>query len=278
MSPVRAQQEARRVAIQAELYDPITRRFLIEAGIGKGMRVLDIGSRTGAVASLASELVGPRGSVLGIEYTEAMVKAATERVSNAGRKNVTFVQADVDTLRLSSGFDAIVGRFILRDLRDAAKTLRRLSRLLVPGGIIAFQEKIIAIPVTSFPALTVVEQVQSWMDETRRHAGVEVALGAELPRLYRAAGLPSPKVRLDAPVGYGPDWKGYRLLTETLRGMLPLIPLYHIATEEQIAIGDLEDRMRAEAVRLGALVVLTPCVGAWAECRHVARRRAGRTR
>jgi hypothetical protein len=174
---------------------------------------------------------------------------------------------------LSSRFDAIVGRFILRELSDAPQALRRLARLLVPGGILAFQEKVLAIPVASFPPLTVVEQVRSWMDEARRHAGVEIAMGVDLARLYCVAGLGTPSLRLDAPVGFGPDWKGYNYLVETLRGMLPLMPLYGIATEEQIDIDRLEEKMRAEALDRAAVVVLTPCIGAWVKYRSAASRR-----
>jgi hypothetical protein len=180
------------------------------------------------------------------------------------------LQADVETARLTGRFDAIVGRFVLREVGDTVRVLRKVSRLLVSGGILAFQEKVLAIPVASFPQLFVLEQVRSWMDEARRHAGVEIAMGAEVPRLYQAAGLSPPNVRLDAPVGFGPDWKGYSYLVETLRGMLPLMALYGIATQEQIGIDQLEARMRAEAIDRGAVVVLTPSIGAWTRCRRTA--------
>ena len=42
-----AEAELRRLTTQASLIDPITRRFLEAAGVGKGMRVLDIGSEIG---------------------------------------------------------------------------------------------------------------------------------------------------------------------------------------------------------------------------------------
>jgi 2-polyprenyl-3-methyl-5-hydroxy-6-metoxy-1,4-benzoquinol methylase len=42
--------ELKRLATQARLIDPITRRFLVSAGIREGMRVLDVGSGVGDVA------------------------------------------------------------------------------------------------------------------------------------------------------------------------------------------------------------------------------------
>jgi ubiquinone/menaquinone biosynthesis C-methylase UbiE len=53
--------ELKRLATQARLIEPITRRFLVSAGITEGMRVLDVGSGAGDVAILLAGLVGPPG-------------------------------------------------------------------------------------------------------------------------------------------------------------------------------------------------------------------------
>jgi protein-L-isoaspartate O-methyltransferase len=49
--------ELARLARQARLIDPITRRFLAAAGVGQGMRVLDLGSGVGDTAFLLAECV-----------------------------------------------------------------------------------------------------------------------------------------------------------------------------------------------------------------------------
>ncbi len=72
-------QELERLRIQARLIDPITRRFFLEAGLGPGMRVLDIGSGAGDVAFLAAELVGVTGEVVGTDRAAKAVAAARER-------------------------------------------------------------------------------------------------------------------------------------------------------------------------------------------------------
>ena len=50
--------ELRRLAFQAALVEPVTRRLLVEAGVTSGMRVLDVGTGRGDVAFLVAELVG----------------------------------------------------------------------------------------------------------------------------------------------------------------------------------------------------------------------------
>lgn len=50
--------ELNRLAVQARLIEPITRRFFVEAGICAGMSVLDVGSGAGDVSFLIADLVG----------------------------------------------------------------------------------------------------------------------------------------------------------------------------------------------------------------------------
>ena len=61
--------EDERLVAQGRLFDPLTRRVLLQAGLTRGMRVLDLGSGAGNVARLAAELVGPEGAVVGIDRT-----------------------------------------------------------------------------------------------------------------------------------------------------------------------------------------------------------------
>src|SRR5215204_5640520 len=63
----RSDHETARLQRQAQLYGPLTRRLLVEAGIGSGMRVLDVGSGAGDVALLVAEMVGPMGQVVGVD-------------------------------------------------------------------------------------------------------------------------------------------------------------------------------------------------------------------
>jgi SAM-dependent methyltransferase len=259
----RVRQESLRLLLQAALYDPLTFRFLVDAGLQEGMRVLDIGSGLGSVSLLVSEIVGPEGAVVGVESSAAMVELSEQRACAAGRTNIQFVQGKAESLGLEGPFDGVVGRFVLRELDDRARTLGKLSRLLGPGGIIAFQEKLLTVPVTTVPFLPTVERARAWMDQARAHAGVEVAIGAKLPQIFAAAGLPAPELRLEAPISSGTDWVGYDYLAEMVRGMLPVIQLYGIVSEQEMGLDTLADEMRSEAAASGGVVILTPCIGAW---------------
>src|SRR6202034_2719373 len=90
----RSPEEYARLARQAEILKPITRRLFAEAGIGQGMRVLDLGSGAGDVSLLLAERVGPNGSVIGLDVDEGALAHARKRLSAAGVSNVTFVHSD----------------------------------------------------------------------------------------------------------------------------------------------------------------------------------------
>jgi cyclopropane fatty-acyl-phospholipid synthase-like methyltransferase len=56
-----SEQELERLAHQAQLFAPFTRQLLEQAGIGPGMRILDVGSGAGDIAFLAADLVRQSG-------------------------------------------------------------------------------------------------------------------------------------------------------------------------------------------------------------------------
>ncbi len=109
----RSESETRRLMLQAELLNPFMRRFLIDAGISAGMKVLDLGCGPGDVAFLAADLVGETGSVVGIDMNPAVVSVARSRAADAGRTNVSFVEGDCRSASLPDDFDAVIGRFVL---------------------------------------------------------------------------------------------------------------------------------------------------------------------
>src|SRR6266849_5234524 len=87
--------EHERLIRQAARLAPCTERFLREAGISTGQRVLDLGSGVGDVAMLVARLVGHSGEVVGIERDLRSLARAWARVAEAGLLNMSFIQSDV---------------------------------------------------------------------------------------------------------------------------------------------------------------------------------------
>ena len=259
----RSEAETRRLILQHQIYGPITRRFLSAAGIGPGMTVLELGSGAGDVALLLADLVGPRGRVVGVETNAAILETARRRTEAAGWTNVTFMNADVRELALDSAFDAVVGRWILMFLPDPASVLRSLATRVRRGGIVAFHESDFTYPPAVFPASELSEQIQRWTIPTPGTPGPDLRLGTKLLKTYLNAGLPTPELLVEAPVGGGPDWPGYEYLAQTFRSLLPALRTLTGVDPEQVDLDTLAARLRDDVVGRQAVQMLPMIFGAW---------------
>ena len=74
-----SEEEIQRLVRQSRLFNPCTRRFLEQAGISAGMKVLDVGSGPGDVALLLADRVGPGGAVVGVDIDPARLDIARAR-------------------------------------------------------------------------------------------------------------------------------------------------------------------------------------------------------
>ena len=131
-----SQQELDRLTTQARLVDPMTRRFFVQAGVGPGMRVLDVGSGPGDVAFLAADLVGTKGEVVGVDRVPVALATARARAESLSLRHVSFREGDPGDMTFDRPFDAVVGRYVLMFQPDPAAMVRKLVAHLRPGGVI----------------------------------------------------------------------------------------------------------------------------------------------
>ncbi len=235
---------ARAVSDPRGIAGDITERLLLLAGIRPGMHVLDIGCGQGDVSLLAGAMVGPSGSIVGIDRSEVALAIARERAATAGHSKSDFVHADLDDASLSlPPCDAIIGRRVLMYLPSPAETLARLAKFLRPGGVVAFQEHDgLMVPASSIP-FPLHEQVTRWVWETVEREGANRRMGFKLPSVFARVGLKLEGLRAEAitstkttphPIG------------AIVQAMLPRIVKQGVATEEQIGIESLAERLRLE--------------------------------
>ncbi|MDQ3665414.1 MAG: class I SAM-dependent methyltransferase [Acidobacteriota bacterium] len=260
----RSHEETQRLQQQSQFYNPFTRRLFEDAGITAGMKVLDAGCGAGDVAFLAAELVGPQGAVLGVDKDPHVIETARKRSSEARLSYVSFVEGDVCSVALDSEFDALVGRLILMYLTDPVPIVRKLSGYLRPGGIVAFQEADWTHKPTTLPPSRCAQQIYDWMLQCFHMAGVETQMGLKLYQVFLDAGLSEPQMRLEAPIGGGPNWDGYAYAANSVRSLLPVLLKLNIATPDEIDIDNLAARFREEVAGQNGVVMLSPFVSAWA--------------
>ncbi len=257
-----SERELTRLNAQAKMLEPFTRQMFEEAGLARGMRILDVGSGAGDVAFLAASFAGPTGEVIGIDREPKAVELATSRAADLGIKNVRFMAGDLDTISLENTFDAVIGRLVLMFCPDPAATLRKLAERVRPGGVVAFQDYDMKA-ACSYPPSPLFEQCLRWIITAFERAGNEIRMGLKLYSTFVSAGLPPPSLRTDAAIGGGKDLLIYFVASEVVRSLLPLIEKFGIATAAQVDIETLRDRLEADTVSRGGIVVSPALIGAW---------------
>ncbi len=255
--------ELDRLSFQGAVCAPFTRQLFAQAGIGPGMRVLDVGSGSGDVSFLAADLVGESGHVLGVDRSAEAVKRARARAIRRNHPNVEFVLGDPAAMKFDQPFDAIVGRFVLMYQDDPVESLSKMTRHLRAGGLVVFQE-LDASACRSCPAVPPFDEAAHWLREALRGSGARPELGLEMHSLFLDSGLPSPSMRMDAVVSGEAESPVYELLAEGVRSLMPTLQQLNIATPAHVRIDSLADRIREDVVARRAVVVSYGLVGAWA--------------
>lgn len=114
-----------------------------------GKRILDIGCRRGKGAYKLSELAGPEGFVLGIDWRAPFVAQAQEGITAAldrsglSESNLAFRTAYPENLRdadIEDGsFDAVYLNNSITLLYDPIEALRECARALTPEGLLILE-------------------------------------------------------------------------------------------------------------------------------------------
>jgi len=104
-----------------------------------GESVADIGCGGGPTTLEIARAVGPTGSALGVDVAPQLVALATQRATNLGIGNASFVTADAQRAQPGGApFDRLFSRFGVMFFDDSDAAFRNMRTWLKPGGQINF--------------------------------------------------------------------------------------------------------------------------------------------
>jgi Methylase involved in ubiquinone/menaquinone biosynthesis len=240
--------------------EDFTYRLLMDAGIKKGFRVLDVGCGSGDVTLLAAAIVGDDSEVIGFDTNDAALDIARNSAVERHILNAKFIKAEINELPQDIGlFDAIVGRRVLMYQPDATHSVKSLLPYLKTNGLVIFQE---SDSMGSFKNmdLPLHTQAQTWIWDTVAKEGGNVHIGLNLYSVFKQSGLTIAQVRAEA-VLQTPETGSD--LAWVVKMMLPRIIQSGTAGQKEINIDLLEERLNSERQNADTVFVRDMTFGIW---------------
>jgi len=233
-----SEEEHRRMITLARRLGPALRDMCARADIRADYRVIDVGcGPIGALVDLA-EIVGPHGAVVGIDSSADAIATAESILAELAVPNVTVLHGDINTVELARVhhgrlFDAAHMRLVLMHQPDPSATLRRVSKLLRPGGRILVADLLDDPTYPWFePPVPATRRALEVMWEGIRRRGGSPDLGRRMGAVCAAAGLEVVDCRPFA-VMEAPD-AVLETLESTLRGSRRTILEFGVATDAEV--------------------------------------------
>ncbi len=120
------------------------RRFLLQkAGVRENTYLLDLCTGTGAVPLAAAQFISEKGLIVGVDFSQGMLKRAQIKAQKVGHPRLYFVLADAGRLPFTSQiFDIVTCSHAMYELDPETRkaTLEEVCRVLRPGGCFAMME------------------------------------------------------------------------------------------------------------------------------------------
>jgi len=164
-----------------------TRRLVELCQIGRGDRVLDVGTGVGATLPYVVKALGCR--VVAVDNLRAMIEQAQGRVTTAGvGRQVELAVADARRLPFADGlFDAVIMESLNVFFEDKLDAMRGYVRVTRPGGYVGITEMTWLNPpspeTAAYYRRTVYAdalQAETWI-ELLEEAGLEDVVGSAQP-------------------------------------------------------------------------------------------------
>jgi ubiquinone/menaquinone biosynthesis C-methylase UbiE len=103
--------------------------------IKEGDTVVDLGAGAGNDAFVARSIVGEKGKVIGIDFTDKMIEKARANAAKLNYRNVEFRQGDIENMPLAGNIaDVVVSNCVLNLVPDKKQAFKETFRILKTGG------------------------------------------------------------------------------------------------------------------------------------------------
>lgn len=181
-------------------------RLLTEAGLGRGMNVVEFGCGSGAVSRAVARTVGPAGRMLGLDDSAFSAARSRELALQEKLENTTYEVVDMGQTKVASNYaDLCFARHLLSRVPRPENVVKEMVRVTRPGGVLAVFDTDDGLTVFE-PEPPAVTEIRSLLAREHHAAGGNVRIGRLLHRLLAEAGLGGIRVVLLTANSTEPEW------------------------------------------------------------------------
>lgn len=185
--------DLRRLLGIAQICEAAARSAFARVGVEEGWRAIECGCGPIGALPVLAEMVGPSGTVMGIDFVESTVERARSLTAELALNNVEVRVGDVNSPEFGAlvrgAFDVAFTRCFLMHQRDAGETLTRIAEVVRPGGWVVIHEPLRSPPPRSHPQVDALGGYWEMLHEVIESAGARAHSVDDLPAAARAAGL-----------------------------------------------------------------------------------------
>lgn len=120
-----------------------------QCGLSKGDAALDVCAGTLDFAIELSQLVGPSGMIVAVDFCKPMLEVGRRKLQYLGIKNILLVEGNAEHLPVSSNtFHAATIGFALRNVVSIEQTIAEMTRAVELGGkVVCLELTVSRLPV-----------------------------------------------------------------------------------------------------------------------------------
>jgi len=157
---------ARIYDLELLLFEPVRQRAIDLLHLKHGDRVLDVGCGTGLSFTAVEGLIGPEGSIVGVEQSPEMLERAGARAAENNWQNITLISSSVEEAAIPLAADAALFHFT-HDIMRTPNALANVASHLKPGA------RIVAAGLKWAPARAMPLNVLVWNAALRSTSTLE---------------------------------------------------------------------------------------------------------